>query len=205
MIEGEIWMTMELEYSSVLTGAGFMFYEVKEVAKLKQQGLNDQEIRKKVLNENIFQYDKMSSIKRALPYIVKRVNLLDETLTQLLIDETYEVGKVINLYAIMKFDRLFYEFMNEIIGEKLDSHNLYLDKVDVNSFFEIKREQSVFMASWSESTISKLKQVFKKILLNVGILKSLKTGELDRLIIDEKVSSYLKSIGDFNYLKAMGE
>lgn len=198
-------MTMEIEYSSVLTGAGFMLYEVKQVAKLKGQGFSDKEIRYKVLEENIFQYDKLSSVKRALPYILKRVDTLDETLRQLLIEESFEVGKVINLYAIMKFDRLFYEFMHEVIQEKLNNNNYYLDKVDVNSFFQVKMEQSMFMASWSESTVAKLKQVFKKILLNVGMLKDLKSGELNQLLIDDRISTHLKLIGDSNYLRAMGE
>lgn len=47
-------MTMDLEYSSVLTGAGFMLYEVKQVAKLKQQGYSDKEIRYKVLGKTFF-------------------------------------------------------------------------------------------------------------------------------------------------------
>ena len=196
---------MEMEYSSVLTGAGFMLYEVKQVAKLKGQGFSDKEIRYKVLEENIFQYDKLSSVKTALRYILKRVDTLDEALRQLLIEESFEVGKVINLYAIMKFDRLFYEFMHEVIQEKLNNNNYYLDKVDVNSFFEVKMEQSVFMASWSESTVAKLKQVFKKILLNVGMLKDLKSGELNQLLIDDRISTHLKLIGDSNYLRAMGE
>lgn len=198
-------MTIELEYSSVLTGAGFMLYEVKQVTKLKEQGYSDQEIRYKVLEENIFQYDKLSSVKRALPYILKRVDLLDDTLRQLLIEESFEVGKVINLYAIMKFDRLFFEFMQEVIQEKLNNNNYYLDKVDINAFFEEKMEQSEFMNSWSDSTIAKLKQVFKKILLQVGILKDLKSGELSRLLIDDRVNVHIRLMGDKNYLRAMGE
>lgn len=198
-------MIMELEYSSILTGAGFMMYEVKQVAKLKQQGLTDQEIRQKVLEENIFQYDKLSSIKRALPYILKRVDVLDDTLSQLLIEEPYEVGKVINLYAIMKFDLLFYEFMKEVIAEKLNNNDYFFDKVDVNVFFVAKMEQSEFMAGWSDSTVAKLKQVFKKILLNTGMLKDLKSGELSRLSIDERIKIHLNQIGDAKYLQAMGE
>lgn len=203
--ESEECMTMELEYSSVLTGAGFMLYEVKQVAKLKEQGYSDKEIRYKVLEENIFQYDKLSSVKRAMPYILKRVDLLDDTLRQLLIEESFEVGKVINLYAIMKFDRLFFEFMQEVIQEKLSNNNYYLDKVDVNSFFEQKLEQSEFMSSWSEKTVAKLKQVFKKILLQVGMLKDLKSGELNRLLIDDRISEHINRIGDRGYLRAMGE
>ncbi|MGE7923345.1 DUF1819 family protein [Viridibacillus arvi] len=198
-------MTMDIEYSSVLTGAGFMLYEVKQVAKLKEQGYSDKEIRYKVLEENIFQYDKLTSVKRALPYILKRVDLLDDSLRQLLIEESFEVGKVINLYAIMKFDLLFFEFMQDVMQEKLDNNNYYLDKVDVNAFFEEKMEQSEFMSSWSESTVAKLKQVFKKILLQVGLLKDLKSGELSRLLIDDRIRDQLQRIGDIKYLKAMGE
>lgn len=196
---------MELEYSSALTGAGFMLYEVKQIAKLKEAGFSDKDIRYKVLDENIFQYDKLSSVKRALPYILKRVDVLDGTLRKLLIEESFEVGKVINLYAIMKADRLFYEFMQEVVAEKLKKDNYYIDKMDVNFFFATKIEQSTTISNWSDSTIAKLKQVFKKILLEVGILESLKTGELNRLIVDNQVSEHLQIIGEKNYVKVMGE
>lgn len=196
---------MDLEYSSALTGAGFMLYEVKQIAKLKEAGFSDKDIRYKVLDENIFQYDKLSSVKRALPYILKRVDVLDGTLRKLLIEESFEVGKVINLYAIMKADRLFYEFMQEVVAEKLKKDNYYIDKVDVNFFFATKIEQNTTISNWSDSTIAKLKQVFKKILLEVGILESLKTGELNRLIVDSQVSEHLQSIGEKNYVKVMGE
>lgn len=196
---------MELEYSSALTGAGFMLYEVKQIAKLKEAGFSDKDIRYKVLDENIFQYDKLSSVKRALPYILKRVDVLDGTLRKLLIEESFEVGKVINLYAIMKADRLFYEFMQEVVAEKLKKDNYYIDKMDVNFFFATKIEQNTTISNWSDSTIAKLKQVFKKILLEVGILESLKTGELNRLIVDSQVSEHLQSIGEKNYVKVIGE
>lgn len=196
---------MELEYSSALTGAGFMLYEVKQIAKLKEAGFSDKDIRYKVLDENIFQYDKLSSVKRALPYILKRVDVLDGTLRKLLIEESFEVGKVINLYAIMKADRLFYEFMQEVVAEKLKKDNYYIDKMDVNFFFATKIEQNTTISNWSDSTIAKLKQVFKKILLEVGILESLKTGELNRLIVDNQVSEHLQIIGEKNYVKVMGE
>ncbi|MFJ8513825.1 DUF1819 family protein [Lysinibacillus xylanilyticus] len=196
---------MELEYSSALTGAGYMLYEVKQISILKKEGLLDKEIRQKVLEENLFQYEKMSSIKRAFPYILKRVNVLDESLLQLITQESLEIAKIINLYGIMKSDRLFFEFMNEVIQEKLQRNEYLLEKKDVNSYFTIKAEQSDFIASWSEATIQKLKQVYKKILLETGMLKSLRTGELNRLIIDEQIKDQLRGIGDIQYIRAMGE
>lgn len=198
-------MSSELQYSSVLTGAGFMLYEVKQVAHLINQGLTEKEIRVKVLEENIFQYEKMSSIRRALPYIIKRVELLDDELRTVLIEGSLENAKTINLYAILKFDQLFFEFMQEVIYDKFQKNDYILEKKDVNAFFTEKMEQNDFIASWSETTIGKLKQVFKKILLETGILKDLKSGELNRIIIDDQLKVHLTQIGDAVYVKVMGE
>lgn len=198
-------MTMETEYSTVLTGAGFMLFEVKQVAKLKEQGFTNEEIRKKILEENIFQYEKISSIRRAMPYILQRVDLLDGTLRKLLIDEPLEVGKVINLYTILKFDRLFFEFMEEVIYDKFQRNDDLLEKKDMNAFFTSKMEQNEGIARWSETTVYKLKQVFKKILLETGLLKDLKSGELNRITMDEQVKAHLQAIGDGVYVKVIGE
>lgn len=194
-----------MDYSSALTGAGFMMYEIKQVSSLKLSGLSDQEVRKKIVDENIFQYKKTSSIKRALPYILKRVNVLDDELKKMVVHEPHDIGKVINLYSIMKIDRLFFEFMNEVIKERLINNDGMLERKDVNLFFIIKGEESNFIAGLAESTTEKLKQVFLKILLEVGIMKDLRNRELQRIFIDERVKNYIKEIGDARYLYAMGE
>lgn len=198
-------MTMELKYSAALTGASFMLFEFKKIAALKEEGLVDEEIRHKVLTENLFQYEKLSSLKRGLPYILQRVNVLDDFLRHYVLHETLESSKLINLYAIMKTDRLFCEFMNEVMQEKLSTHNSNLERKDMNSFFSIKSEQDEAIASWSESTVQKLQSVFRKILFETGILTNYRTGELSRLIVDEPIKRHLMSIGDGRYLEAMGE
>ncbi|MBG9589520.1 hypothetical protein ABE26_21425 [Cytobacillus firmus] len=198
-------MRMELEYSSVLTGASFMLYEFKQVVMLKEQGYSDQEIRKKIITENLFQYEKISSLKRGLPSILRRVNVLDETFRKLVIKESFEVGKIINLYAIMKTDRLFFEFMDEVIKEKLQTSDYIFEKKDLNTYFTVKAEQNENIASWTESTVQKLKQVYLKILFNTGILKDKRSGELNRLMIDNRISDHLTHIGDANFVSAMGE
>ncbi len=40
-------MVKGLEYSATLTGASFLLYELKQVLKLKKQGLSDAEIKRK--------------------------------------------------------------------------------------------------------------------------------------------------------------
>nr|WP_259548279.1 DUF1819 family protein [Heyndrickxia oleronia] len=197
-------MISELQYSSSLTGASFLLYELKQVIGLKVQGLNDKEIKQRVTEENLFQYKYESSIKRSLPSVLRRVNALDETLFQMVLEEPLETGKIINLYAIMKTDRLFFEFMDEVIREKYESHNLLIETKDLNIYFTVKAEQDNKVAGFTEKTVAKLKQVFYKVLFESGILKDKKTGELSRILMDEDLKEYINRIGDGKFVKAMG-
>lgn len=201
---GEL-MTMETKYSSVMTGAAFMLYEFRQLVMLKEQGDSDGDIRKKVISENVFQYEKISSIKRALPSILRRINAIDGTLRKMVLEESLEFSKAINLYAIMKTDCLFYEFMNEVIGEKLQTDNYSFEKKDLNLFFTIKAEQDEGICGWTEATIQKLKQVYNKILLETGLLRDHKTGELTRLVLDEQLKRHLLLFDDAKYVRAIGE
>ncbi|GCF70080.1 TPA: DUF1819 family protein [Bacillus luti] len=198
-------MVKGLEYSAALTGASFLLYELKQVLKLKKQGLSDAEIKKKVVEDNIFEYRTTSSLKRSLPSVIRRANVIDDNLHELLLESPLEVSKIINLYAIMKTDRLFFEFMKEVIQEKLEANNYLLEKKDLNVFFLSKTEQDEKVAKWTELTINKLKQVYIKLLLEAGLLRDKKSGELNRLLIDEELKRHFISIGDFSYLQAMGE
>ncbi|MFS0871074.1 MULTISPECIES: DUF1819 family protein [Paenibacillus] len=198
-------MSTELEYSATLTGASFLFFEFKQVVSLKVQGLNEQEIREKVLSENLFQYQVSASLKRSIPSVIRRTSILDDTLCRLVLEHSLESGKIINLYAIMKTDRLFYEFMNEVIREKLESNTYLLEKKDLNLYFNSKAEQDEGIAGWTEQTVTKLKNVIQRILLESGVLKDKRTGELSRIMMDEQLKQHLIQIGDIAYVRAMGE
>ncbi|UOG08335.1 DUF1819 family protein [Bacillus altitudinis] len=198
-------MTIELEYSSSLNGASFLLFELKQVIRLKQQGLAKDEIRKKVKEENLFQFNNQGRINRALPSVMKRAEAIDETLAALMLEGSIETGKTLNLYAIMKTDLLFFEFMNEVIGEKLHNNDYLVEKKDINLFFTSKAEQSEKVASWSDINVEKLKRAFMQVLYESGILRTRKGKELDRLIIDEQIKNHLTRIGDARYIRAMGE
>ena len=65
-----------------------------------------------------------------------------KTLCQMSLEQSLESGKIINLYAIMKTDRLFFEFMKEVIQEKLKPNNYLLEKKDLNLYITSKVEQN---------------------------------------------------------------
>jgi len=135
---------------------------------------------------------------------LKRVQVLDETMLQYLIEKPSESAKIINLYAIMKANRLVMEFIMEIVGEKFAVNNLTLDKKDMNEFFLEKREQSEHIARWKDYTITKLKQVLLRILSESGILNDRDGKTLQRPSLDPEVIRHIEAEGELALLKALG-
>jgi hypothetical protein len=197
-------MSTDLEYSSSLNGASFLLFELKQVVKLKESGLTGQEIREKVKDQNLFQFSNKGRINRALPSVMKRAGVLDEQLSSMLREGSLETGKAINLYSIMRTDLLFFEFMSEVIGEKLQNNDYSIEKKDLNLFMTSKAEQSSKVASWSDINHEKLKRAYMQVLFESGMLKNRKSGELNRLILDEQLRTHLLHIGDAKYVQAMG-
>lgn len=197
-------MRKEEKYSAKLTGESFLLQELKIIAKLKKEGYEDKEIRKMILEDNLFQYKFKSSISRRLTPLMQRINLLDAKLINMLIANPLEDGVVINLYSIMKNDRFFFEFMNEVMSKKIQNNNEILEKKDINIFFDTKIEQNEEIAAWSESTVNKVKQVVRKILIEAGIIDSVKMGTVHKIMISNSLGEYLKRIGEEKYVLAMG-
>lgn len=188
-------------YSANLTGAWFLFYEIKQVAKLIESGLTKIEIKEKVIEGNLFQHKRRSSISRAFPSVLRRAELLGSDLRKFLIDGSIEDGKLINLYAIAEEDLLFGEFLNEIIKEKYESNHLLLEKRDVNMYFTHKAEQNERVAGFTDATMNKLRQVYLKVLMEAGILTSLKTGEMNRIYFDAEVKDTFINNGAIGFVR----
>lgn len=185
---------VEKKYSANLTGAWFLFYEIKQVIKLMNEDLNEAEIKMKIIEENLFQHKKPASLIRALPTVYRRAKKLPDDLKNLILEDSISNAKLINLYAIMEEDLLFKEFVFEVVKEKYTSNNLFIERKDVNSFFTEKMEQNDNFAKYSEGTINKLKQVHLRILMEAELLKDTKTGELNRILLDP----YLKQVFENN-------
>ena len=193
----------EIKYSAALTGEPFLFYESRQVARLKLSGRNPQQIREEIKNQNLFQYANEKRLNIRITAVQKRIDTLDGPLLRFLAEKPAATAKIINLYAIMNTNKLMLDFMIEVIGEKFEQGNL-IEKRDLNEFFAAKREQQENVARWSGETVAKLKRVLPRIIFEAGILVDRNTGILRRLTLDQDVEKYFRDHGEIEFLKAMG-
>ena len=101
------------------------------------------------------------------------------------------------LYAMMKQYKVINDFMVTVIGEKYRLKDFSYSKRDINVFFTRLQEQDDIVASWSETTISKLKQVLQKILVDVGYIDTTKSEQLNTVLIDYDFKNILIDNRDY--------
>lgn len=179
--------------SAQITREQFLFYEMRTTARLMEEGLEDNEIIERIIQENLFQYPTEKSVRRMALTCLKRLDGLDnESLVTAIATRSQDTAKQICLYAMMKQYRLIWDFMITVIGEKYRLFDMSFGKIDINGYFFRLQEQDDWVATWSDSTISKLKQVIIKLLVDNEYLDSTKAEKLNPVLISPILESAIR-------------
>ena len=193
-----------MEYKSTIKSRPYLDKETKKASSLVNEGLDVDNLKENSLQDNIFQLESEARKKEVASIITARLKDLDKQIIYNIENSNVETSKILVLYAILKTDRLFFEFINEVYKEKILLKDLFIKDKDFNVFFQNKREQSEKVASWSDYTFKKLKQVYIRILFESGLIVNQKGDrEIKIPIIESEVKDYLYSIGDGVYLNAI--
>lgn len=183
-------------YSAVMTREQFLFHETRITAKLLDEGLEKDEIIKKIFSENLFQYPTEKSVRRMVLACLQRLEALsDQTLIASIAAESSDVAKQICLYAMMRQYRLVWDFMLTVIGEKYRKLDVSFSKIDLHGFFLRLQEQDDGVAAWSDQTIAKLRQVLTKILVENGYLDSIKAERLNPVLLSPILERAIRKSG----------
>ena len=159
---------MTCDYNGGLTREQFLFFEIRIVAKFICDGLQREEILKRLTEENLFQFPTERMISSIAATCFKRIDALEsESLVYQLANSPVEVAKQI-----------------------------------LNVFFFRLQEQNDTVASWSDSTISKIKQVLTKSLVECGYLDTTRSTQLNNISIEPELEDEIRASSDFAALSA---
>ena len=190
-------MDSSFPYLASMTREPFLFYEMRATARLYLEGLSDEEIVDRVIKENPYQYPTERSHKMVSKCCVKRLHALgDDNLVQAIATQPVEVAKQICLYAMMRYNRLVWEFMITVIGSKYSAGDRNFSKMDLSVFFMQLQEQNDVVATWSDSTVQKLKQILCKILVECEYLDSIKSETLNPVYLYPELENGIRGNGD---------
>lgn len=191
------------QYNGSLTREQFLFFEMRITAKLMTEGLSDDEVVVRIIEENLFQYPTERSVKKMARVCIERLNAMTEqSLVQAIASQSSEIAKQICLYAIMKYSKLVYEFMVTVIGDKYSSKDYSFGRIDLNVFFMRLQEQDDDVASWSDATIQKIKQVITRMLVETEYIDNTKSDHLNSVWLNPILENVLQERGETEVLKA---
>ena len=197
-------MMTELQYSAGLMSQSFWFLEFKKVVKLRQSGMDYNDIKKKCIDDNLFGAAKEYRALRMAGYVINRVKTMDDQLIELFLSSELATQKLINLVTILKTDRLFFEFVYEVYREKSILGVGVLEDADVNVFFTQKEAQSELIAGWKDSTKKHLRSCYLNFMTDANLLTVVnKKKTITPPIVDIALERYLISNGDEVLLKAL--
>lgn len=192
-------------YTSTMISEPFLFYEVRLTARLLDSGLSKEEVSNKIVAENLFQCPTEKGVNKLIKACFKRLEALnDSVLVHAIATEPTDNAKQICLYAMMKQHRLLWDFMITVIGSKYQTLDSSFGKIDINCYFSRLQEQDDRVATWSENTITGLKQIFRRVLVETGYLDAPKATKLNGMWLCLTLEEGIRRNGDEIAFPAFG-
>ena len=103
---------------------------------------------------------------------------------------------------MMRQYRLVWDFMITVVGAKYRDLDQSFGKADLNSFFFRLQEQDDWVATWSDSTLMKVKQVLTKLLVENEYLDNIASDHLNPVLISGLLENAIRNNGDTKALIA---
>lgn len=193
-------MPSELPYTSSIKDMPFMFSEMKRTALLLSEGKTSDEIVRLSMEKNIYQLEKEKRRRDVPLRMTKRLATIGQPLVEIIAHGRDDESKLIAFLALMKADRLLFEYMYEVYADRFNAgYNEITDK-DFLDFIEGKAQNSEIVARWSADNLASIRGKIKSTLCNAGLAK--RNGNclvIQRPIVDREL---LKLIDETNRIYA---
>lgn len=184
-------------YNGALTREQFLFPEMRVAARLLYEGYSPDEAVQTIVENNLFQFPTERMTGNIAKVCIRRLKELpDDSLIASVSDDPAGTAKQVCLYAIMRDNRLVRDFMITVIGEKYRVQDMHFTASDLNVFFMRLQEQDDKVASWSDSTIKKIKSVIRRILIENEYIHEKGSDELQPVLISNKLENAILACGD---------
>lgn len=195
---------MPNEYSAGLMSQSFWFIEFKKYLKLLNEGRSADEIRRMIVDENLFGAPNEYRAKRYYGYISNRAANLDSRGLALFWSSDLQTQKILNLICVLRGDRLFFEFLYEVYREKHILGAQYLEPSDGRIFFKDKGVQSDVVEGWKDTTRRKVQSCYFNFMTDCGLLTNL-DGKytITPPLLDIELERYLIANGEEKLVKAI--
>ena len=156
-------------YSAGAVKFSFWFMEFRKVVQLLAAGNDYKEIKKLSEEENIFGASTPARAAVICSTTIARAKALDPSFIPLFMDSDVGTQKLFALAAVLAHDTLFFDFVYEVVREKMIIGNNEFSDSDISIFFKNKQLQDGKVAKWTDATLNRLGKTYKTMLFESGM------------------------------------
>ena len=178
-------------YLANITAGSLLIHESQKTASLLLSGLTDEQIKKKVIDENLFQYRSQGALKMRLRLILARLLSMNQDILPMISQGDYILSTQSLLSCSIKHSRLLGDFMLQVIGPRIRIIDDRLSNRDWEKYLESCELIEPHVKNFTESTRIKLKQIIFRILVESKYLESQKLHKLIPVRIEPELKSFL--------------
>lgn len=185
-------------YSAGAVKFSFWFLEFRKVVQLLASGKDYDEIKRLSEEENIFGAATPARAAMIYSTTTARAKSLDPSFISLFMESDVATQKLFTMSAVLAHDSLFFDFVYEVVREKLIIGNDELADSDIRVFFKNKQEQDEKVAKWQDYTLHRLGACYKTQLFEAGLLdgnKGADTRKIIKPILDPIFKHWLEDFG----------
>ncbi len=184
-----------------VTSENFYYSDIKRIARALVKAGEVEDLKQFVEDKHLIEYDTVHNFNKKFRTAKKRLAVLDSFLLNKLANAGSDMGKFIILFSILLNERLFLEFMDEVIQERYSSYEYYVYESEFIGFIREKAELHEEVAKWSEASKKKMAVKLKNFFREGGYLTQDEKGyKITRPIISLDI---LNHIADSEYRKIL--
>lgn len=153
----------------------------------------------KLLNEqeNIYSASTKARAQMIYSTVTARIKMLDPSFYPVFLSSDIAMQKMFALVAALAHDTLFFDFVYEVVREKMILGVDELTDADIRVFFKNKQAQSEKVAAFQDYTLHRLGAAYKTQLYEAGMLDGNKgsSRKILRPILDIALERWLQDNG----------
>ncbi len=194
------------KYSAGAVKFALWFTEFRKAVWLLEQGKSFAEIKELSAADNIFGASTPARAAMIQSTVTARIRGLGPSFYPLFQESDVATQKLYALTGSFAHDTLFFDFMYEVVREKMIIGTSMLADADIRIFFKNKQAQDNVVAKWTDQTLQRLGRSYKTQLYEAGILdERAKAAERKILkpILDPVFKHWLEDYGYEQVAKAL--
>ncbi|MGO4971297.1 DUF1819 family protein [[Clostridium] aminophilum] len=194
------------KYSAGAVKHALWFLEFRKAVQLLAKGKSFEEIKTLSVEENIFGASTPARAAMIQSTLTARMRNMDPSFYPLFVDSDVATQKLYALAGCFAYDTLFFDFMYEVVREKMIIGTSVLSDADIRIFFKGKQAQDENVAKWTDQTIQRLGASYKTQLFEAGLLDDQKRATERKIlkpILDPVLKHWLEDHGFELIAKAM--